>query len=185
LSPWRPAERSGSGRGAGWPDLREGPWAGWSRPSCGCRALAGKSAERPRLPGCSAMPEGGSGGIAQAILDSRTAAVLFALHNITEEEQCSICSDAKRDSSGHLLVEEPSNIPDSGKSAAIAAPIMPSRRHCAPGRHRPEDLTIDGLMDRASVGQGQEGHHPPRIPRSRARPRRSICPRSSNRSASA
>lgn len=101
-----------------------------------------------------AMPYDDALGIAQAIQslknDSRYCSIC---NNITEDEICSICRDENRDPSRICVVEEPSNILILEKSR-----IFRGRYHALMGALAPldgvgpEDLKIEGLMQRLRVG---------------------------------
>ncbi len=93
-------------------------------------------------------------GIAQAILDLKNnSRYCAACNNITEDETCGICRDERRDNSRICVVEEPSNILILEKSG-----IFRGRYHALLGAISPldgigpEDLKIDGLMDRLKGG---------------------------------
>jgi recombination protein RecR len=112
-----------------------------------------KSAERLAF-AVLGMPREEAAGIAQAILDlknnSRYCSVCY---NITEDEVCSICHDVTRDASRICVVEEPSNILILEKTG-----IFRGRYHALLGAISPldglgpEDLKIDGLMERLRAG---------------------------------
>jgi recombination protein RecR len=95
-----------------------------------------------------------AGGIAQAILSLKNNSRYCPIcNNITEEELCSICRDEKRDLSRICVVEEPSNILILEKTG-----IFRGRYHAIMGAIAPldgigpEDLKIDGLMERLQAG---------------------------------
>jgi recombination protein RecR len=97
-------------------------------------------------------------GIAQAILDLKNSIRYCAVcNNITEDETCGICRDGKRDGSLICVVEEPSNIlvlektgTYRGKYHALLGALSPL------DGVGPEDLKIDGLMDRLKAGGVRE-----------------------------
>jgi recombination protein RecR len=112
-----------------------------------------KSAERLAF-AVLGMPREEAAGIAQAILDLKDSSRYCSVcNNITEEERCSICSDAKRDPSVICVVEEPSNILVLEKSATYRGTYHALLGAIAPlDGIGPEDLTIDRLMDRLRSG---------------------------------
>jgi recombination protein RecR len=92
--------------------------------------------------------------IAQAILDLKNNSRYCSIcNNITEDEQCSICHDPTRDAARICVVEEPSNILILEKTG-----IFRGRYHALLGAISPldgigpEDLKIDGLMERLRIG---------------------------------
>ncbi len=112
-----------------------------------------KSAERLAF-AVLGMPREEAAGIAQAILDLKNNTRYCSVcNNITEDEICAICSDASRDPSRICIVEEPSNILILEKSA-----VFRGRYHALLGAISPlngigpEDLRIDGLMQRINAG---------------------------------
>ena len=112
-----------------------------------------KSAERLAF-AVLGMPREDAAGIAQAILDLKDSSRYCSLcNNITEEDLCSICSDAKRDPSVICVVEEPSNILVLEKSATYRGTYHALRGAISPlDGVGPEDLTVDGLMARLRPG---------------------------------
>jgi recombination protein RecR len=97
-------------------------------------------------------------GIAQAILDLKNSSRYCSVcNNITEDEICSICHDTGRDPSRICVVEEPSNILILEKTG-----IFRGRYHALLGAISPldgigpEDLRIDGLMQRLKAGGVKE-----------------------------
>ena len=97
-------------------------------------------------------------GIAQAILDLKNNSRYCSVcNNITEDEVCSICRDEKRDRSRICVVEEPSNILILEKTG-----IFRGRYHALMGAISPldgigpEDLKIEGLMERLRAGGVKE-----------------------------
>jgi recombination protein RecR len=116
-----------------------------------------KSAERLAYAILS-MQRDQAAGIAQAILDLKNNSHYCPIcNNITEDEFCGICSDAKRDATRICVVEEPSNILILEKTG-----IFRGRYHALLGAIAPldgigpEDLKIDGLMARLTAGGIQE-----------------------------
>jgi len=116
-----------------------------------------KSAERLAF-AVLGMPKEEAAGIAQAILDLKNNSRYCSIcNNITEDEICAICRDAKRDGSRVCVVEEPSNILVLEKSG-----IFRGRYHALLGAISPldgigpEDLKIDGLMGRLGAGGVKE-----------------------------
>ncbi len=116
-----------------------------------------KSAERLAY-AVLAMPLAEAEGIAQAILSLKNNTRYCSLcNNITEDELCGICRDEKRDASRICVVEEPSNILILEKTG-----IFRGRYHALMGAIAPldgigpEDLKIDGLMERLSAGGVKE-----------------------------
>ena len=112
-----------------------------------------KSAERLAF-AVLGMPKEEAAGIAQAILDLKNSSRYCAVcNNITEEEVCSICRDEKRDPSLICVVEEPSNILVLEKTGTFRG-----RYHALLGALSPldgvgpEDLKIDGLLERLRAG---------------------------------
>jgi recombination protein RecR len=97
-------------------------------------------------------------GIAQAILDLKNNSRYCSVcNNITEDDVCAICNDARRDSARICVVEEPSNILILEKTG-----IFRGRYHALLGAISPldgvgpEDLKIDGLMERLRSGDIKE-----------------------------
>ncbi len=97
-------------------------------------------------------------GIAQAILDLKNNSRYCSVcNNITEDEVCCICRDGKRDGSHICVVEEPSNILILEKTG-----IFRGRYHALLGAISPldgigpEDLKIEGLMERLRAGGVKE-----------------------------
>ncbi|HTP04379.1 MAG TPA: recombination mediator RecR [Nitrospirota bacterium] len=116
-----------------------------------------KSAERLAF-AVLGMPREEAVGIAQAILDLKNNSRYCSVcNNITEDEVCSICRDVTRDGSRICVVEEPSNILILEKTG-----IFRGRYHALLGAIAPldgigpEDLKIDGLMERLSGGGVKE-----------------------------
>ncbi len=116
-----------------------------------------KSAERLAF-AVLGMPREEAAGIAQAILDLKNNSRYCSVcNNITEDEICSICRDAARDSSRICVVEEPSNILILEKTG-----IFRGRYHALLGAISPldgigpEDLKIEGLMARFTTGEIKE-----------------------------
>jgi recombination protein RecR len=112
-----------------------------------------KSAERLAF-AVLGMPREEAAGIAQAILDLKNnSRYCSTCNNITEEEVCGICRDVTRDASRICVVEEPSNILILEKTG-----IFRGRYHALLGAISPldgigpEDLKIDGLMERIRGG---------------------------------
>jgi recombination protein RecR len=112
-----------------------------------------KSAERLAF-AVLGMPREEAVGIAQAILDLKNNSRYCSVcNNITEDEVCSICRDVTRDGSRVCVVEEPSNILILEKTG-----IFRGRYHALLGAIAPldgigpEDLKIDGLMERLRAG---------------------------------
>jgi recombination protein RecR len=112
-----------------------------------------KSAERLAF-AILGMPMDVATGIAQAILNLKNNSHYCPIcNNITEDEICSICRDEKRDNSRICVVEEPSNILILEKTR-----IFRGRYHAIMGAIAPldgigpEDLKIDGLMERLKTG---------------------------------
>ena len=116
-----------------------------------------KSAERLTF-AVLGMPREEAAGIAQAILDLKNNSRYCSVcNNITEDELCGICRDVTRDGSRICVVEEPSNILILEKSG-----IFRGRYHALLGAIAPldgigpEDLKIDGLMERLKAGGTRE-----------------------------
>lgn len=112
-----------------------------------------KSAERLAF-ALLGMPREEAAGIAQAILDLKNNSRYCSVcNNITEDEVCSICHDVTRDASRICVVEEPSNILILEKTG-----IFRGRYHALLGAISPldgigpEDLKIEGLMQRLRAG---------------------------------
>ena len=112
-----------------------------------------KSAERLAF-AVLGMTRDEAAGIAQAILDLKNNTRYCSLcNNITEDEVCGICRDGKRDSTRICVVEEPSNILILEKSGTFRG-----RYHALLGAISPldgigpEDLKIDGLLERLRAG---------------------------------
>ncbi len=116
-----------------------------------------KSAERLAF-AVLAMPREEAAGIAQAILDLKNnSRYCTVCNNITEDDLCNICRDARRDNTRICVVEEPSNILILEKSG-----IFRGRYHALLGAISPldgigpEDLKIDGLLERLKSGEIKE-----------------------------
>ncbi|MDA8421974.1 MAG: recombination mediator RecR [Nitrospiraceae bacterium] len=116
-----------------------------------------KSAERLAF-AVLGMPREEAAGIAQAILDLKNnSRYCTVCNNITEEEICCICLDVRRDNTRICVVEEPSNILILEKSATFRG-----RYHALLGAISPldgigpEDLKIDGLLERLRSGDIKE-----------------------------
>ena len=116
-----------------------------------------KSAERLAF-SVLGMPQDEAAGIAQAILDLKNNSRYCSVcNNITEDEVCAICRDERRDGSRICVVEEPSTILILEKSG-----IFRGRYHALLGAISPldgigpEDLKIDGLMERLKSGAIKE-----------------------------
>jgi recombination protein RecR len=116
-----------------------------------------KSAERLAF-AVLGMPREEAAGIAQAILDLKNnSRYCTVCNNITEDELCGICRDVRRDGTRICVVEEPSNILILEKSG-----IFRGRYHALLGAISPldgigpEDLKIDGLLDRLRSGGVKE-----------------------------
>ena len=112
-----------------------------------------KSAERLAF-AVLGMPREEAAGIAEAILDLKNNTRYCSVcNNITEDEVCSVCSDVTRDTSRICVVEEPSNILILEKTG-----IFRGRYHALLGAISPldgigpEDLKIEGLMERLRTG---------------------------------
>jgi recombination protein RecR len=97
-------------------------------------------------------------GIAQAILDLKNNSRYCSVcNNITEDEICSICRDVTRDGSCICVVEEPSNILILEKTGIFRGHYHALLGAIAPlDGIGPEDLKIDGLMERISAGGVKE-----------------------------
>jgi recombination protein RecR len=116
-----------------------------------------KSAERLAF-AVLGMSQAEAAGIAEAILDLKNnSRYCTVCNNITEDEPCGICRDEKRDPSRICVVEEPSNILILEKAG-----IFRGRYHALLGAISPldgvgpEDLRIDGLMERLRSGAVKE-----------------------------
>jgi recombination protein RecR len=116
-----------------------------------------KSAERLAF-AILGMPPEEAFGLAQAILDLKNnSRYCTVCNNITEDEICGLCRDEKRDPSRICVVEEPSNILILEKTG-----IFRGRYHALMGSLSPldgigpEDLRIDGLMERLRAGGVKE-----------------------------
>lgn len=112
-----------------------------------------KSAERLAF-AVLGMPKEEAAGIAQAIIDLKNSSRYCAVcNNITEEEVCSICRDEKRDRSVICVVEEPSNILVLEKTGTFRGGYHALLGALSPlDGVGPEDLKIDGLMERLRAG---------------------------------
>ncbi len=100
------------------------------------------------------MPKDEAAGIAQAILDLKDSSRYCTVcNNITEEDLCSLCRDARRDRSVVCVVEEPSNILVLEKSGTFRGTYHALLGALSPlDGVGPEDLRIDGLLDRLRQG---------------------------------
>jgi recombination protein RecR len=116
-----------------------------------------KSAERLAF-AVLGMPSDEAAGIAQAILDLKNNSRYCSIcNNITEDEVCAVCRDERRDNSRICVVEEPSTILTLEKAG-----IFRGRYHALLGAISPldgigpEDLKIDGLLERLKSGAIKE-----------------------------
>lgn len=116
-----------------------------------------KSAERLAF-AVLGMPHEEAAGIAQAILDLKSSSRYCSMcNNITEETLCSICGDEKRDRSLVCVVEEPSNILVLEKTGTYRGIYHALLGALSPlDGIGPDDLKIDGLMDRLRQGGVKE-----------------------------
>ncbi len=112
-----------------------------------------KSAERLAF-AVLGMAKDEAAGIAQAILDLKNnSRYCTVCNNISEDEICTVCRDERRDGTRICVVEEPSNILILEKSG-----IFRGRYHALLGAISPldgigpDDLKIEGLMDRLKAG---------------------------------
>jgi recombination protein RecR len=112
-----------------------------------------KSAERLAF-AVLGMPREEAAGIAQAILDLKNNSRYCTIcNNITEDEVCGICRDAGRDLSRICVVEEPSNIMVLEKAGTFRGRYHALLGAIAPlDGIGPEDLKIEGLLDRLRAG---------------------------------
>jgi recombination protein RecR len=116
-----------------------------------------KSAERLAF-AVLGMAKDEAANIAQAIIDLKQSSRYCSVcNNITEDEQCAICRDLARDGSVLCVVEEPSNILVLEKTGTFRG-----RYHALLGALSPldgigpEDLRIDGLVERLRGGDVKE-----------------------------
>jgi recombination protein RecR len=116
-----------------------------------------KSAERLAF-AVLGMPREEAAGIAQAILDLKNNSRYCTIcNNITEDEVCGICRDAGRDLSRICVVEEPSNIMVLEKTGTFRGRYHALLGAIAPlDGIGPEDLKIEGLLDRLRAGGVKE-----------------------------
>jgi len=116
-----------------------------------------KSAERLAF-AVLGMPRDEATGIAQAIIDLKNSSrYCVVCNNITEDEICSICRDEKRDASVICVVEEPSNILVLEKSGSFRGKYHALLGALSPlDGIGPEDLKIDGLIERLRSGGARE-----------------------------
>ena len=116
-----------------------------------------KSAERLAF-AILAMPYEDAAGIAQAILKLKDSTRFCTIcNNITEDETCGICRDEKRDCTRICVVEEPSNILILEKSGTFRGRYHAIMGSIAPlDGVGPNDLKIDGLLERLKAGGIQE-----------------------------
>jgi recombination protein RecR len=100
------------------------------------------------------MPKDEAGSIAQAILDLKDSSRYCAVcNNITEDEVCGICRDERRDRAIICVVEEPSNILVLEKSGTFRGTYHALLGALSPlDGVGPEDLKIEGLMERLRAG---------------------------------
>ncbi len=116
-----------------------------------------KSAERLAF-AVLGMPREEAAAIAQAIIDLKNSSRYCTVcNNITEDDVCGICRDPRRDETVLCVVEEPSNIlvlektgTFRGKYHALLGALSPL------DGVGPEDLRIDGLLDRLKAGGVKE-----------------------------
>jgi len=116
-----------------------------------------KSAERLAF-AVLGMPQSEADSLAQAILDLKSnSRYCIYCNNITEDDVCGICRDERRDITRICVVEEPSNILVLEKTG-----VFRGRYHALLGTISPldgvgpEDLKIDGLLDRLRSGTVKE-----------------------------
>ena len=78
-------------------------------------------------------------------------------YNLTENERCSICSDAGRDGSLIVVVEQPKDLMLLEQTGLVRGHYHVLMGHIAPLEGvEPGDLTIDGLVARVRAGGVQE-----------------------------
>jgi recombination protein RecR len=104
------------------------------------------------------MPRETAEEIARAIVDLKSSSRSCTVcHTITEDEVCSLCRDAGRDTTRICVVEEPGNV-----LVLEKAGIFRGRYHVLKGALSPldgigpEHLTISGLMERLKTGAVKE-----------------------------
>ncbi len=104
------------------------------------------------------MPKEEALSLAEAIVDVKTRIRNCSrCFNLTEEDPCGICSDARRDAGLVCVVEQPKDL-----LALESAGSFPGVYHVLLGRISPldgagpEDLTIPALLERLSAGTIRE-----------------------------
>ncbi len=116
-----------------------------------------KSAERLAF-AVLAMPQDDAEQFARAVVDLKNSSRYCSIcNNITEDEVCTICRDVRRDGSVLCIVEEPSNILALEKTGAFRGRYHALRGAISPlDGVGPEDLRIEGLLDRLRGGEVRE-----------------------------
>jgi len=97
-------------------------------------------------------------GLAQAILDVKDKIIhCRTCNNLTETDPCRICADPMRDRGEIWVVEQPKDLMALEVTGLIRGTYHVLMGHIAPLEGiEPEDLTIDGLIERVRAGSVRE-----------------------------
>ncbi|UCC29242.1 MAG: recombination protein RecR [Phycisphaerales bacterium] len=97
-------------------------------------------------------------GLAQAILDVKDKIIhCRTCYNLTETDPCRICADPARDKGEIWVVEQPKDLMALEATGLIRGTYHVLMGHIAPLEGiEPEDLTIDGLIERVRAGSVRE-----------------------------
>lgn len=97
-------------------------------------------------------------GLAQAILDVKDKIIhCRTCYNLTETDPCRICADPARDKEEIWVVEQPKDLMALEATGLIRGTYHVLMGHIAPLEGiEPEDLTIDGLIERVRAGSVRE-----------------------------
>jgi len=97
-------------------------------------------------------------GLAQAILDVKDKIIhCRTCYNLTETDPCRICADPMRDRGEIWVVEQPKDLMALEATGLIRGTYHVLMGHIAPLEGiEPEDLTIDGLVERVRAGSVRE-----------------------------
>ncbi len=97
-------------------------------------------------------------GLAQAILDVKDKIIhCRTCYNLTETDPCRICADPMRDKGEIWVVEQPKDLMALEATGLIHGTYHVLMGHIAPLEGiEPEDLTIDGLVERVRAGSVRE-----------------------------
>jgi recombination protein RecR len=97
-------------------------------------------------------------GLAKAIRDVKeNLRHCCRCYNLTDEDPCAICSDARRDGSTIVVVEQPKDVMLLEQTGLIRGVYHVLMGHLSPIEQiGPGDLTIDGLLERVKAGSVSE-----------------------------